>query len=451
LPDAYCGTLSVFEDRSARTGRRIDLNVVVLPAATDTPQPDPLVFLAGGPGQGAADMAELVGRVLDKVRRQRDLVLVDQRGTGKSNPLDCPSGSDSLQEVFSSEEASLRRVQACLVSLHDDDVRQYTTSIAMDDLDDIRTYLGYNRINLYGASYGTRAALVYLRRHGTHVRSMVLDGVAPTSMQLPLFAARDAERALNRLLADCDASRECRKAYPGLPARIRTLLSRLAASPARVRLVHPRTGVADTVEVTARSVAGMIFGALYAPTTAALLPMLIDNASHDDFQGLLALALAGDAPESISVGMQLSVLCSEDAPRISIADVDREAAGRIFGGYLAKDQLASCERWPRGAVDADYYEPVKSDVPALILSGDIDPVTPASWGDIVAQHLPRARHLIAPGTGHGVIGTPCGTRLIAEFVDRGSGDGLDASCLQSLKRPPFFLTLAGPDPVPAAR
>jgi pimeloyl-ACP methyl ester carboxylesterase len=452
LPDAYCGTVSVFEDRSARAGRRVDLNVVVLPAATDTPQPDPLFFLAGGPGQGAADMADVVGRVLDKIRRQRDLVLVDQRGTGKSNPLDCPAGSDSLQEVFASEEASLRRVQACLASLQPHgDVRQYTTSIAMDDLDDVRAYLGYDRINLYGGSYGTRAALVYLRRHGAHVRSMVLDGVAPTNMRLPLFAARDAERALNQLLADCEASRACRDAYPGLAARIRTLLSRLAASPARVRLVHPRTGVADTVEVTARSVAGMIFGALYAPSTAALLPMLIDNASHDDFQGLLALALAGDSPESISVGMQLSVLCSEDAPRIGNADVDREAAARIFGGYLAKDQLASCERWPRGTVDGDYYEPVKSDVPALILSGDLDPVTPASWGDIVAQHLPRSRHLVAPGTGHGVIGTPCGMRLIAAFVERGSGDGLDASCLQSLKRPPFFLTLAGPDPVPAAR
>ncbi|HEX5110361.1 MAG TPA: alpha/beta hydrolase [Vicinamibacterales bacterium] len=450
LSDAYCGTLSVFEDRTARAGRRIDLNLVVLPAATETPQSDPLFFLAGGPGQGAADMAELVGRLLDKVRRQRDLVLVDQRGTGKSNPLDCPAGSDSLQEVFASEEASIRRVRSCLESLQGD-VRLYTTSIAMDDLDEVRSYLGYDRISLYGASYGTRAALVYLRRHGARVRSIVLDGVVPTGMRLPLFTARDAERALNQLLADCDASRRCRETYPGLPTRIRTLLSRLTASPVRTRLVHPRTGVAETVDVTAQSVAGMIFGALYSPATAALLPMLIDDASRNDFQALVALALAGDAPESISVGMQLSVLCSEDAPRISAADVEREAAGTIFGGYLAVDQLTSCESWPRGAVDPDYYEPIESDVPALILSGDIDPVTPASWGDIVAQHLSRSRHLIAPGTGHGVIGTPCGTRLIAEFIDRGSADGLDATCLQSLKRPPFFLTLAGPDPVPAPR
>ena len=450
LQDAYCGKFQVFEDRGAGSGRRIELQIVVLPASTDAEKADALFFLAGGPGQGAAEMAPVVAAAFADVRRDRDIVLVDQRGTGKSHPLNCRPDSDSLEDVFPSDAAIASRVRACLQSL-DADVRLYTTTIAMDDLEDVRAYLRYGAINLYGGSYGTRAALVYLRQHGNHVRSVVLDGVVPTAMQLPLFTARDAERALAKLLADCDADEGCRSAYPGLSTRVRSLLQRLGRKPVRVRLVHPRTGVPEVIDITARAVASMIFGALYAPSTASLLPILLERADGDDFQGLVALAVAGSAQENMSVGMQLSILCSEDAPRIQSGDLDRETAGTVFGGFLAADQVKACEHWPRGTVDASYYEPVKSDVPALVLSGDLDPVTPSSWGESVAAHLPNARHLVAPGTGHGVAGTACGQKLVAAFLERGSGDGLDTSCLETLKRPPFFLTLAGPDPVAAKR
>ena len=450
LQDAYCGKFQVFENRGAGSGRRIDLQIVVLPASTDDERRDPLFFLAGGPGQGAAEMAATVATVFADVRRTRDIVLVDQRGTGKSHPLNCRPDSDSLDDVFPSDAAIASRVRACLQGL-DADVRFYTTSIAMDDLEDVRAYLGYGAVNLYGGSYGTRAALVYLRQHGDRVRSVVLDGVVPTAMQLPLFTARDAERALAKLLADCDADEGCRSAYPGLPERIRTLLQRLGRKPVRVRLVHPRTGVPEVVDVTARAVASMIFGALYAPSTAALLPILLDRADRDDFQGLVALAVAGSAQENMSVGMQLSILCSEDAPRIRAGDLDRETAGTVFGGYLAVDQMNACEHWPRGTVDASYYEPVTSDVPALVLSGDLDPVTPASWGESVVTHLSNAHHLVAPGTGHGVAGTACGQKLVAAFLEHGDADGLDTRCLETLKRPPFFLSLAGPDPAAAKR
>jgi pimeloyl-ACP methyl ester carboxylesterase len=352
--------------------------------------------------------------------------------------------------VFASETEVARHIQDCLRRL-DADVRLYTTAIAMDDLDEVRAYLGYEQVNLYGGSYGTRAALVYLRRHGAHVRSVVLDGVAPTGMRLPLFAARDAELALGKVLARCSQHDRCRSAYPDLAARVNRLLRRLEGAPARVRLVHPRTGVAETVEVDAKAVASMIFGALYAPQTAALLPLLVDRADRDDFQGLLALALARDAGDNMSVGMQLAVLCSEDAPQVAAGDLERETTGRIFGGHLAARELRMCRDWPRGTVDAGYYQPVVSDVPALILSGEVDPVTPASWGDSVAGHLRRSRHVVAPGTGHGVAGTPCGRRIIADFLERASADGLDTSCVHSLKPPPFFLTPAGPDPSAAAR
>ena len=443
--DAYCGTLTVFEDRDRRAGRRIDLWIVVLPAVRPE-APDPLVFLAGGPGQGAAQMARQVRDLFRKVQGGRDIVLVDQRGTGKSHPLNCRSDANTLGELTESTEASLDRLKRCLDG-YQADVRLYTTNIAMDDLDDVRAHLGYERVNLYGGSYGTRAALVYLRRHGNRVRTMILDGVAPTDMRLPLFTARDAQRALDKLLTDCEADQACRQAFPALAARVRGLLERLEREPPVVRVVHPRTGIAEDVRVNARVVASILFSALYSPVTASIVPTLVDHAERNEFQGLFALGLAGDSTdENMSVGMQLSVLCSEDAARVTPTDVQHATAGMVFGSHLLGNQLKACDLWPRGTVDPSYYEPVVSDVPALVLSGDLDPVTPPNWGEAVVKHLSHGRHITVPGTGHGVIGTSCGLQLIQAFLDAASSVTLETSCVPSIRRPPFFVTPAGPDP-----
>src|SRR6187455_2828984 len=242
--DALCGTVTVFENRHTAIGRQIRLWVVVLPSLASTASDDPLFFLAGGPGQAAAQLASQIRGVFRQVQRTRDIVLVDQRGTGKSNPLNCRSSASSLREMTEGSSAALARLRRCLEG-YDADVRLYTTDIAMDDLDDVRAFLGYDRINLYGGSYGTRAALVYLRQHGEHVRTMILDGVAPTDMRLPLFVARDAQRSLDTWLGRCEAETRCREAYPNLQARVRTLLQRLETSPVRLRMVHPRTGVTE--------------------------------------------------------------------------------------------------------------------------------------------------------------------------------------------------------------
>jgi pimeloyl-ACP methyl ester carboxylesterase len=446
--DAYCGTITVFEDRTAKTGRQINLWVVVLPAVRPIAG-NPLVFLAGGPGQGAAQLARQIRGAFRTVQRTRDIVLVDQRGTGKSNPLNCRSDANSLREMTEPSESGLERLKRCLAG-YDADVRLYTTNIAMDDLDEVRAQLGYDRINLYGGSYGTRAALVYLRRHGAHVRTMILDGVAPMDMRLPMFTARDAQRALDKLLTDCDQDSSCKRAFPDLPVRIRNLLMRLEQSPPTVRIVHPRTGVAENVRVEARVVASILFSALYSPLTASIVPALVDSAERNEFHSIFALGLAGEGTdENMSVGMQLSVLCSEDAARVTEADVERAAAGTLFGLHLLSSQLKACEMWPRAAVDASYYEPVVSDVPALVLSGDLDPVTPPTWGEAVVKTLANGRHITVPGTGHGVLSTACGQKLIQDFIERASAESLDASCVNSIKRPPFFVTPAGPDPVHA--
>ena len=354
--------------------------------------------------------------------------------------------SNSLSELTEADDASIERLQRCLDGL-DADVRLYTTNLAMDDLDDVRAHLGYGRINLYGGSYGTRAALVYLRRHEQHVRSMILDGVSPTDMRIPLFAARDAQRALDKLLDACEADATCNASYPALGSRIRALLSRLETNPPRVSIVHPRTGVAEVVQIEARVVASILFGALYSPVTASIVPVLVEHAEQNRFESLFALGLAGGAAaENMSIGMQLSVLCSEDASRFADADIERETAGSVFGLHLLRGQRQACAFWPKGQVSPDFYEPVASDVPALVLSGDVDPVTPPSWGVAVVKHLPNARHVSVPATGHGVIGTPCGARLIEQFLDRGRAGDLDVSCVDDVRRPPFFVTPAGPDP-----
>jgi pimeloyl-ACP methyl ester carboxylesterase len=448
--DAYCGGYEVFEDRDKRSGKTIRLNIVVLPSIGADVQPDPLVFLAGGPGQGAAQMAALIQSAFRSVQRSRDIVLVDQRGTGKSNPLNCRSSGESLRELAESDDASLERLKQCLATLPGDP-RLYTTTIAMDDQDDVRAFLGYNKVNLYGGSYGTRAALVYLKRHPTRVRSVVLDGVAPTDMSLPVFAARDAQRSLDKMLADCERDAACKAAYPGLGARVRALFARLEKERPHVRLVHPRTGIAEDVSVRASLVAGMIFGALYSPFTSSVLPSLLERAEQNDFQGLLALAFISEGTvDNMSLGMQLSVLCSEDSPRYTSGDLQRESAGTVFGAGLMMGQARACEFWPKGTVDPSYYEPVRSDVPALVLSGDLDPVTPPTWGQAVTRHLTHVRHYTMPGTGHGVMATACGNRLITQFIEEGSVENLRDTCIGNVKRPGFFLTPAGPEPAPAA-
>ena len=448
--DADCGTLKVFENRATRTGRQISLNIVVLPAISNNPLPDPLFFLAGGPGQGAAKMAKDIRDLFSRIQRNRDIVLVDQRGTGKSNPLECKDDDDTLRGLNEPPEAGIARLKKCLAG-YDADVTLYTTPIAMDDLDDVRAYLGYDRINLYGGSYGTRAALVYMRRHGDHVRAVVLDSVAPTYMRLPLYTSRDAQRALDKLVTDCEADARCHAAYPGFGDRVRALMQRVTASPVHTRLVHPRTGVAEDVEIGPRFVASVIFGALYQPVTASILPTLLDRAEHNDFQGLLALAAAGGSDDNMSVGMQLSVLCAEDAPRVTDADIARETAKTLFGANLLTSEVRACDFWPRGHVDPSYYQPVVSDIPTLVLSGDLDPVTPPTWGKEVASHLSHAKHVEVPASGHGVIGTACGWSLVQTFIDRGSVDELDTSCVKDAHRPPFFLTPAGPDPTAASK
>lgn len=444
-PDAYCGTHTVFEDRAAHAGRTIDLKIVVAPALRRDPHPDPVFVFEGGPGGGAATLASQRIPMFRRFQTDRDIVLVDQRGTGASNPLDCSADDPDDDALDSIDRYPVERFRDCLETLKAD-TRFYTTSVAMDDIDDVRRYLGYETINLWGGSYGTRAALVYLKQHDAAVRTVVLDGVAPPDMRLPLYMARDGQRAFDRLLDACEGDAACRAAFPDLRSIVSRLWEQLAARPT-VSVTHPRTGRTMTVTVSQRLIATIVFQSLYAPEVTALLPRLLVDAVNGNYQGLLALAYSADLPKgAMSEGMFLSVVCAEDMPRITPEDIARETRGNFIGSTMFDTRMRPCEFWPRGAVADDYYAPVTSSKPVLIFSGENDPVTPPSWGEHVKETLPNARHVVVPGAGHITLLRGCVPQLVGRFLDAARVDAVDPSCVERLSRPPFFTSYTGPEP-----
>lgn len=446
---AYCGRYEVFENRSAAKGRKIGLKIVLLPALNSDPAPDPVFFLAGGPGQSATSLAYPLANFFARIRRNRDIVLVDQRGTGKGNPLSCQDDDDEPPDPFDIS-AGMAKLRECLGAF-EGDATLYTTPVAMDDLDEIRAWLGYERINLYGGSYGTRAALVYMRRHPESVRAAVLDGVAPPDMAIPLHMPRDTQRALDKLVDACASDPLCRQQFPNFERNLHAVLEKLDRERPKVRLRHPRTGEPVEWTLPAEALRMPLMGALYLPWDSALLPLVIEEASKENYEPLLALALAreGSAGE-MSQGMFYSIMCSEDDPLVKEADMEAAGAGTFLGSSLLYTRWKPCEFWPKATVPREYYEPVTSDAPVLILSGDLDPVTPPSWGEAAAKSLPNSRHLIAASAGHGVLSNGCAMRLIEQFLEAADASGLDPACLDDVDRPPFFIQPSGPRSVPSS-
>jgi pimeloyl-ACP methyl ester carboxylesterase len=439
---AKCGSYEVFEDRQAASGRKISLNLAVIPAVSRSPEPDPIFYLAGGPGEAATQSFIVLYASLNRLNQKRAIVLVDQRGTGASNPLFCPQ-----EDALESEEDDPAELQAylqdCLAGL-DADPRLYTTSIAMDDLDEVRQALGYDQINLYGASYGTRAALVYARQHPDHLRSMILDGVVPLDWTLGPAVAGDAQRALDLLFQRCAADSACAAAFPNLPDEFQAVIQRLQGNPVTVNLDHPTTGQPTEYDLTLETFANTIHTLTYAPETAALLPLMIHQAYQDDFRPLAAQSLTTteQLQSVISTGMRFSVVCSEDVPFYGQTPNSAGYLGEQF------DQVFSeiCQTWPSGSLPPDFKQPVQSDVPTLLLSGEYDPVTPPANAEQAAQTLSNSLHIIAPQQGHIVIFRGCIPTLAADFVEAASFETLDTSCVADLTPMPFFVSPTGPQP-----
>ena len=447
--DALCGQLRRPLNPSQPDGTMIDVHFAVLPALARNKRPDPVFFLAGGPGQSAIDLAGPLSAQFARLSNRRDVVLVDQRGTGRSAPLICdrPEPTRPLREIADPavQRAAMQTCLARLKALPHGDLRQYTTTIAMADLDAVRQALGVERINLIGGSYGTRAALEYLRQFPSAVRRAVIDGVAPPDMVLPLSFSTDAQSAFDALLADCEREAKCAQRYPDLRRQWSALLASL---PREVTVPHAVTGVDERLTLTRDMAAGLVRLPLYSPRLASALPAVIAQASAGRFAPLFGLASAMTGRRAVgdmSEGMHFSVICAEDYPRLA-QSTDRPGAD--FGGGFADIYRETCADWPRGDVPADFYRVPPTPAAVLVLSGGIDPVTPPRHGERVAEALgPTARHVVVPFAGHGVMSIGCMRDVLFRFIDAADDAEalkVDTSCVEGIPRPPAFLPVQAP-------
>jgi pimeloyl-ACP methyl ester carboxylesterase len=432
-----CGNYEVWENRESLKGRKISLYVVVAPALNPNPAPDPLFAISGGPGQAAT---EVFLNGFAEIRKNRDIVLVDQRGTGRSNSLACDAANlQELVQIIVGEDAPREGIRRCRAQLEQKaDLRMYTTATAVEDLDEVRKWLGYKTINLYGGSYGSRVALVYLRRFPQNVRTVTLRAVYPTTIPVPLYAPRYNQRSLDRLLDDCARDEKCRQSFPDLKQDFQTALDLLTSSPANITVTDPRANKPVELAITRGVFAGVIRQLLLDSNSQRFIPVIVRGAAKGDYAPLKTLI--GQALRTIggiNFGMNTSVICSEEIPRIRPADIKRESTGAFLTGSVVQTRIDLCREWPRGRAPANYFEPVKSDSPVLLISGELDPATPFEWGDEAARHLPNSLHIIQPGVAHGPF-TPCAQNVMNRFVEAGTTTGLDATCVKDLKRPAFL-------------
>jgi pimeloyl-ACP methyl ester carboxylesterase len=446
---ARCATQRVPEDRSSANSRKLDLAIAWVPSTAKTPAKDPVVMLAGGPGQSALEAFPTVYPAFREILRHRHVLLVDQRGVGRSNPLECPRtlNDEALRLLDTAGVDEARRLTAdCLQELGPNvDVRAYTTSAYIADLEDVRRALGIAQFNLVGVSYGTRVGLEYLRRHPASIRAVVLDSVVPPSLALGNEHAKNLEAAVDAQFARCAADPGCAQRFGSPRARLDELLQRLREHPQKVRYRDPLTNESREDEVTDATLAAVVRFHAYAPQLFGMLPMLLAEAAAGQFENLMAQSrmLEQLIGEQIHVPLQLSVMCAEDAPGMRVDPAD---AGTILGTEFVDYTLAQCAVWPRGRMPGDFHDAVKSDLPVLLLSGELDPVTPPRYADEVQRTLPNSRHFVFRGQGHSVMGVGCGPRLVAEFIAAADAKSLDGDCLDQLQYTPPFGGSYGWDP-----
>lgn len=443
---ARCGALLVPEDRNVKGGRQISLKIVVFPATGSQRADDPVFYLAGGPGSAAAsEDGPYVAQELKKINESRDLVFVDQRGTGGSNGLECELFDKNDLQSFLGHWNPPERLRECRQRLEKTtDLKLYTTTIAMDDLDAVRKALGYKKINLMGGSYGTRAAQEYIRRYGKNVRAAVLHGVSLTSQFMPRDFPQDTQRALDGVVGECLADPACKAAFPDLKNEVKKVLDTLLTGPVEVEITIPQSSKKTRVKLSRDLAAEAVRYMLYQSGSAGRVPLVIHQAAGGNFAPLTEAALffRQVIVGSGSTGMYVSVTCAEDLPFVEPGVGERIAVSTFLGDYRLRQQREACSEWPRGEIPKDYSKPVRSNVPALILSGQFDPVTPPSAGDAAAKNFPNSLHVVVPSGGHGfngLSGIECMTNLTTEFIDRGSVNNLDASCVKNIRRPGFLL------------
>jgi pimeloyl-ACP methyl ester carboxylesterase len=442
---AKCGTFEVYENRATKKGRTITLKIILLPATGDKREPDPFVYFAGGPGSAATEDAAGLAQAFPRILEHHDMLFVDQRGTGGSHPLDCKFYDDADLQSYLGYFFPIEDVRKCREQLEpNSDLKQYVTTIAADDMDELRAALGYERLNLFGGSYGTRAALTYLKRHPKHVRTAILQGVSPADHFMPGDFPLQTERALQGVLAECLADKACSEAFPNIKDEAKAVLAQLIKGPVEVEIQKPNSTEKVKVKLSRDLVAEAIRYMLYSPVPASRVPLILHVASQGDYAPLARTAIQyrQRLVATGSNGMYLSITCAEDLPWIKPGEGERMAQNTFLGDYRLRQQREACALWPRAEIERDYAQPVKSDVPVLILTGEWDPVTPPSNGDRVAKTLTNSLHVVVPHGAHGLgglEGMDCIDNLIVDFIERGSVKGLNTECVKNIRRKGFAL------------
>ena len=435
--EVLCGVHKVFEDRAAKTGRRLSIHVTVLPPLRRSAQPDRSSSWPAGQDRARGAWRRRWLAISGRCAEDGPSCWSISAGTGASNALACLARRDETAALAQGADLFLGRGRECIEQL-DADPRQYTHANALADLDEIRQRLGYTRVNLWGGSWGTRAALLYALTYSDAVRAVVLDGAVPFEIGFPGPVGPDAERALDMLLARCGADAACAAAFPSPRADLQAVLDRLTRSPAHVTVRHPRTGVPLALTLTRDAVTEIIRVALYSPPDAARLLEVMQHAARGDFGPLLAQYAysATMSSDDMALGATMSILCSEDMPMAPARDVAAEAGRSFLGSAYADGWRSRCAQWPTGpplAVDQHAI----SGAPALILSGATDPVTPPRWGEAMSRRFRDYQHVLVPGAAHNASFTGCVPEIIATFLDRGVAHPIDAGCASQVPLPPI--------------
>jgi pimeloyl-ACP methyl ester carboxylesterase len=450
-----CGVVSRPLDPSRAGGPTIDVHYIVVPALARRKLPDPVFLLAGGPGQSAIGVAPQTLGLFSRLNNRRDIVFVDQRGTGQSAPLECADAKRETLAEQSDPDMQFKLLMQCKAALSKlpyikavSDLGFFTTTIAMQDLDAVRRELEADRINLVAVSYGTRAALEYMRQFPGSVRRSVLDAVVPPDMVLPASFSADNQASLEALFAACEKEVACRTLAPRLRSDWADLLTGL---PRAVKAAHPLGGEPEQFMLTRDMVLGAVRGALYSPSIAAALPAAITRAAAGRFEALVGVSALFASRRGVqpAMGMHFSVVCAEDVP---LLDRSTDAPGVDFGTDYATLYRRVCAEWPRGSVPPDFYKVPTSHTPTLLFSGGLDPAAPPRHGERIAGALgPSAQHVVVRNAGHGALAIGCVRDVVYRFIaaiDDKDVALVDAGCVKDIPRPVVFQPIALPKDAP---
>jgi pimeloyl-ACP methyl ester carboxylesterase len=431
-----CGTFSVFENRQTNSGQKIDLNIIVIPAIHKSHSKSPIFCFDGGPGVAATSGASFYADSINYYRVEHDIVLIDVRGTGDSNPLHCRQlqFKVGLEEQFT-EMYPIQDVKDCYDSLSKlADLTQYTTTNMAIDIEEIRKWLGYKKVNLFGLSFGGRLAQVYMKMFSTSVESCVLWSPATTSSRMPLFHAQYAQASLNKLFEDCKYDSLCDLTFPNGKAEFKDLMERGKRKPFEYKF-KSQNGEIKEVTIPWYSFHTKIRSLMYKPIGLRQVPFIVHQSYLGNWQPFISLFPSESSYDDfIAMGLYLCVTCTEDVPYITKQEGDSLSKGTFMEDYRIQQQKNACSNWTKGIVPDNFFEPVTSDIPTLVMSGYFDPVTPPSMAEQIVQALPNGYLITIPTMSHmfdGLSNPECFDKMVVDFFNK-SDTSPDSECIKQM-------------------